>query len=400
MNSNDNTRALLVGIVGAVCSFFIFRGGSGGSAGAGSSGKDPLTALPRDAFMAMTVDATELRQSPIFDALLAGTGPTKGPKDTGNLARALGIGTLADGCGFDPLARVKRLAVAIPEDGERGEFGLAASVDVTSAELERCTKALLDKRGGKAETREVGSFNVLEEGGPRRPRLAYGKGGLLVVGKGTWFDAMLGAADGKAPGLSTAPEHAALRTSLTSKEGFRTPTVLVTAVLPKPLRERLKREMGAELGAEDGTSAAMGGVLGVSSVGLAVRAGAAGQRVDAAAELVCDSADACGAVESFLGKKRLAWGKDLALRVVGFGPLVDTLEIERKGSKVLLRASVASEVLASAIDRAMRWGGGEGDAAPRRKPENVPMPHPPGKPDEKLVAPSTAVPAPTPAASR
>ena len=273
--------------------------------------------------------------------------------------------------------------VAIPEEGERGEFGVAARVEVTRDELEKCTKSLADKRGGRAETREEGSFVVLEDrslGGASSPtsppRLAYGKGGLLVVGKGSWFDAMLGAAERTKPGLREAQEHVALRTSLTSREGFRAPTLLVTAVLPRSLRERLRGEMGAELGARDLSNAAMAGVLGVSAVGIALRAGGGGQNVDAAVELVCDSPEACEAVDKLLKKKRAEWSGDLAIRMIGFGPLLDSFEVKVEGSRLRATASAQGDALAATIDRVLklraRRGAAEGEPSPSlppRRPE-------------------------------
>lgn len=379
---SDPVRAALVGLGGAVFAFFVF----GGVAGIGKAGtSDPLDAMPKASFIVGTVDFAELRRSPIYDAVLgkeaAGSDPVR---------RALGVGPLADACGFDPVSRVQRFAVSVPEEGERGEFGVAARVDVTRDELERCTRALTDKHGGHAETHDVGTFVVLEDsttpaGTAPRPRLAYGRGGLLVVGKGTWFDAMLGAADRTKPGARDAAEHVALRTSLTSREGFRTPTLLVTAILPKALRERLKGEMGAELDASDASSATMAGVLGVSAVGIAMRAGATGQNVDASIELVCDAPEACEAVEKLAQKKRKEWSGDITLRMVGFGPLLDSFEIKREGMRLRATASAGAEALASTIERVMklraRRSAAEGGAPPPRAPDK------PGKrPDELLPA--------------
>ena len=186
----------LIGVLGAAAAFFMF-GGLAGVTKTGSS--DPLDAIPKASFMAATLDVAELRRSPIYDVVF-GDGKEGGPGAADPMRRALGVTALADACGFDPTSRVQRLSLSMPEEGERGEFGVAARVDVTRDELEKCTRSLAEKRGGHAETHDVGSFVVLEDTGSRgstatRPRLAYGRGGLLVVGKGTWFDAMLGAAD-------------------------------------------------------------------------------------------------------------------------------------------------------------------------------------------------------------
>jgi hypothetical protein len=352
---NENVRMALIGIVGAAAAFFMF----GGLGGLGKTGtNDPLDAIPKASFMAATLDFAELRRSPIYDAVF-GNPKEGGPSNADPMRRALGVTALADACGFDPTSRVQRLGLSMPEEGERGEFGVAARVEVTRDELEKCTRALAEKRGGHAETHDVGSFVVLEDsssatGGSARPRIAYGRGGLLVVGRGTWFDAMLGAADRTKPGLREAAEHVALRASLTRHDGFKSPTLLVTALLPRTLRERLKGEMGAESGSHDSSSAIMAGVLGVSAVGVAIHAGGPGQSVDASLELVCDSPEGCEAVEKLAQKKRGEWSRDLSLRMVGLGPLLDSFELKREGAHLRATASAGADALAATIERVMK----------------------------------------------
>jgi len=344
----------VIGVVGAAAAFFMF-GGLGSVGRTGTS--DPFDAIPRSSFMAATLDFAELRRSPIYDAVF-GSGKDGASAAADPMRRALGVTALADACGFDPTSRVQRLGLSMPEEGERGEFGVAARVEVTRDELEKCTRSLAEKRGGHAETHDVGSFVVLEDStggsGAARPRLAYGRGGLLVVGKGTWFDAMLGAADRTKPGLREATEHIALRTSLASHDGFKSPTLLVTAILPRSLRDRLKGEMGAETGSQDGSNAIMAGVLGVSAVGLAIHAGGPGQSVDASIELVCDTAEGCEAVEKLAQKKRGEWSRDLSLRMVGLGPLLDSFELKREGARLRATASSGAEALAATIERVLK----------------------------------------------
>lgn len=362
----NHVRIAMIAILGGVAAFGVF----GGFSGVGKSGSsDPYDAIPKASFIAATVDFAELRRSPMYDVVFGKEAPGADP-----VRRALGVGALTEACGFDPTTRVQKIAVSIPEEGERGEFGVAARVEVTRAELEKCTKALADKRGGRAETRDVGGFVVLEDkslGGASSPRLAYGKGGLLVVGKGTWFDAMLGAANRTMPGLNDAQEHVALRKSLTSREGFRAPTMLVTAILPRSLRDRLKGEMGAEIG-RDLSNAAMAGVLGVSAVGVALAAGGPGQNVDASVELVCDTPEACEAVDKLLKKKRTEWAGDLALRMIGFGALLDSFEVKLEGARLRATATAQGDALAATIDRVLklraRRGAADSPPGPRLAP--------------------------------
>lgn len=395
---NETVRMALIGVLGAAAAFFMF-GGLGGLGKTGPS--DPLDAIPRSSFIAATLDFAELRRSPVYEAAF-GNGRESGPGGDDPMRRALGVTALAEACGFDPTSRVQRLALSMPEEGERGEFGVAARVDVTRDELEKCTRALAEKRGGHAETRDVGSFVVLEDTGASggssgstgggasrgasRPRLAYGRGGLLVVGKGTWFDAMLGAADRRAPGLRDATEHVALRTSMTRHDGFKNPTLLVTALLPRTLRERLKTEMGAEAGSHDSSAAIMAGVLGVSAVGVAIHAGGSGQSVDASIELVCDSAEGCEAVEKLAQKKRAEWSRDLPLRMVGLGPLFDSFELKREGARLRATASSGADALAATLERVMKLRARRSgaDAPPGDLPRPR-APRPPSKPEGEII---------------
>ncbi len=372
---------VILGVGGTLAAFCLF-GGLGRFVKTGPS--DPFDAIPRSTFIAATLDFAELRSSPVYEVVFGKEAPGADP-----MRRALGVSALAEACGFDPATRVQRVAVSVPEEGERGEFGVAAKVEVSRDELETCTRALADKRGGHAETHDVGTFVVLEDksasgtgtSAALRPRLAYGRGGLLVVGKGTWFDAMLGAADHTKPGLRDNAEHVALRTSLTSHDGFRAPTLVATAILPRSLRERLKGEMGAEAGSQDTSNVIMAGVLGVSAVGIAIHTGGPGQNVDASVELVCDDAAACEAVDRLAQKKRGEWSRDLTLRMIGFGPLLDSFEVKREGARLRATASVSGDALASTIERVLKLRArqGAGVAPP-------PRPSMPGVPDETLRA--------------
>lgn len=356
-----DTRALAIGVVAAAGAFVVFRGGSG-SAGDG----DPASAIPKESFLAATIDLAELRRSPVYDAVFG--------KDGAGAEKALGVGKLADACGFDPLGRVGRLAVAVPEEGDSGDFGIAAKITVSRDEIAKCTRGV-----SSGEPKEVGSFGVVETDGKGRASLAYGKDGLLVVSRGRWFGAMLAAAEGAHPSIAASQEHQAIRTSLTRREGWSAPTIVMSALLPADLREKLRHEMRAELGSQDSSAAAMGGVLGVSGVGVALRTGS---RMELAAELVCDTPDACTAVEKLIQKKRLDLSKELSLRMIGLGPLVDSLDTAKEdaGKRVRVTAHADARQLADTIERLLRLRGArkaaaaqqeDADPAPRKTPDET-----------------------------
>lgn len=355
-----------------------FAVGSVVAAQRASGASDPLDAVPRDSFFVATLQAEELRKSPVWEALLGA-----------DATRALGAGELAGACGFDPLMRVERAAFAVPEAGETGDFGVVARVRVTREELQKCTASLSERRGERAHTRESGSFTVLEDEAGKRGAIAYGAGGLLVVGRGEWLEAMMRAADRRGPRVATSEDHASLRRALTSRPGWSTPTVLASALLPDTLRARLKDEMGAEVGAADGSKSAMGGVLGVVSVGLAVRVGGTGKNVDAIAELRCETADGCKEVEKLILEKRLGWSRDITLRMLGFGELVDSLEAKADGTRLVATATARADGLAAALERLQKVRRSRPlDGAPRPAPDVPPTPPrgPQRAPDERLPA--------------
>ena len=96
---------------------------------------DVLEAVPDDAFLVATADMPKLRRSPLYEAVL-------GPSGT----RALGLGGVEAACGFDPATRVENLVFVIPEGGEQGEFGVAATVLVKPDEIKTCALRSPKKR--------------------------------------------------------------------------------------------------------------------------------------------------------------------------------------------------------------------------------------------------------------
>ncbi|MBX3231846.1 MAG: hypothetical protein KIT84_11770 [Labilithrix sp.] len=364
---SQRARVAIVGTLGAAGAFFMF----GGLGLFSSAPTDPDHAVPKSTFLFASINYAELRRSPLHEVLFAEKSESFVDR------RALGITRLADACGFDPLSRVEKLAVAVPEDGDKGDFGVAARVVVSREELGRCTDALTAQRGTKAEAKSLHGFSVIDAGGAS---LAYGHD-LLVAGKGSWLTTMLATADAKNPSVRDAELHTTVRRDLTSKDGWGAPTVLVSAILPRSLRDRIRNEMEGEVGARDAAESAMAGVLGVSAVGVALRAGTGATSAEIAAELVCDAEEACAGVEKLLAKKRFDWSKELSYRMVGLGPLLDSIHIERSGAKVRVTAGAPASALAATLDRILRLRARRA----AQPPEPAPPPEP-RKPDERLPA--------------
>src|SRR3979490_1940676 len=116
MSTRLRNLLFLAGIVGiAVLGFFLAGGAAPPSA---------LDAVPAESFLVATVDLEALRASP-WGAKLGALGES-GRQD------------VKQRCGFDPLARAKELAIAVPEEEAPGEFGVVARGDLGTQDIARC----------------------------------------------------------------------------------------------------------------------------------------------------------------------------------------------------------------------------------------------------------------------
>jgi len=318
-----------------------------------------IDSVPRDAWLVATIDVTALRASPLARPILGGGEKTPIP----------GLGPLVARCGFDPVARLREVVVTSPENGERGDFGVAFSGDFTKDELSKCAENVIRARGGSPAASTRGGFTLVEDtADAMHARLAYREGGPFLVGRGPWLDAMIDATEHKAGRMQ--PEHTELRAALTGKSGAA-PAIVVTALLPASLRDKLKAELGPELGGEG--DKAYAGVLAVSAAGVAVGLGG-GQSVDAAssttditAELRCETPSSCDEVKKLIERKRLAFSRDVTVRLIGLGPLLDSLAVDGHGAALTATARAPSDELARGIQRVIDF---------KSRPAPVPAPVP------------------------
>jgi hypothetical protein len=333
---------------------------------------DPLAAVPDGAFVVATLDVRAIAESPIGEALFGDKGA--------RASTMLGVDSLEATCGFDPLPRVRAVAVSLPEGETHGDFGLAATGDLAKGSLEACAKAVIAKRGGHATTRQQGTFTLVSDDDPKAGSIAMRDGGPFLLGKGPWLDAMIEAAEGRRASMAHGGDeaHRALRGDLEKREPGGV-AVEVTALVPRELRDRVRKDMEG-VGDAAKLGATMDGVLSAGAVGLAIHAGRDGEEARFTAEVQCDgdaAAAACESVEKTILHFRLGWSGDLRLRLVGLGPLIDGLDTKREGATLVLRTHAPASDLAHAINRVTSMSG-------RSKPAPPPPPSP--KPDE-LVKP-------------
>src|SRR5436309_2731024 len=104
------------------------------------AGGRALDAIPAGAILLATADLDDLRASPI-------AGPFLMPG-----REIQGVGKIKDVCGFDPLDKIKDVALGIPASGDSGEFGLAASGDFQEEALLDCAARVIQRRGGQPVT--------------------------------------------------------------------------------------------------------------------------------------------------------------------------------------------------------------------------------------------------------
>jgi hypothetical protein len=294
-----------------------------------------LSAVPRDAWLLATVDVEALRPSPLAQALVGSNGVT-----------IPGLGKVSDACGFEPLARLTRVALVAPE--AEGDFGIAFEGDFGKAELARCAEQVLRARGGNPTTEIRGSFVVVGDAAEgARARLAYRDGGPFLVGRGAWLGTMIDAVDGKAE--RARPELLALRTHLSEHPGAGSPgpAVVVAALLPKTMRDQLRTEMQEP--ARD--SEPYAAVLAVDRAGFSVETGAPGSTTRLDAELHCESPDACAQVKTLVERKRFAASTNPALRLAGLGAAIDSLAVEQSGPMLTVKAEVPTDSLARMAGR-------------------------------------------------
>lgn len=326
-------------------------------AGAPDRTRDVLDAVPEHTFLLVTLDLPKLRASPFA-------------KELSSLHEVTDV---SETCGFDPLARVKTVAIAIPE-AENGEFGLAITHDLSPDELSSCARNVTASRGTSLATKQEGPYVVLESTsgldlGPAA-QIAYRDGAPLLIGRGAWLGSMRASLDGREPRVLSRPAHAALRevAGAGAAPGVR-PSIVATAVLPKGLRDRLRKQMAGEADTERGAQT-MDAVLAVSEVAVAVTTGGEHDPVKLFVELRCERAGACETVRVFVDRKRAGFAAQPVVKVLGFAPLLDAVQLTVQGevldARVELAATDVSRVL-SAVKQA--WSP---SPAPRAPPFPVP----------------------------
>lgn len=312
----------------------------------------PIDAIPGDSFLVATVNGEALRASPF-------RGPFVSLVD-GRLR-------LPSGCPLKASERIDEAALSIPK-GERSELAVAISGHATGDELATCRDVF---PGSSTKTR-AGSFELT--GDPAGVRVGLSTRGPLIIGLGSWPEALANVADGTAPGLGSASPHATLRASLTARLAFP-PALLVTVVPPKSLREDLRAFLGG-----DGAAKAAS-LLQIDAIGVAMSPGEKGKDAELVFEAHCETEAACLDAREFLMARRFDLSQKLGARLAGFGRLLDAFAAEAKGSRVFASTHDSADAVARSL---------EGVVTRYLRPDEPPSPSarppvPPRAPDELLT---------------
>ncbi|HEY3666900.1 MAG TPA: hypothetical protein VGL19_12895 [Polyangiaceae bacterium] len=170
----------------------------------------PLAVVPPGSAFVLDADVARLEQAPL-GPFLAERLFHLVPSDLSAL------------CGFDPLTRLTRLALAVPGAGEATEaqaddFGIVATGRFSAAEISHCASAAITHRGGHAVSSRLGSFETVRDLKGSGGEVAA-KDGLLVVSGGSYFRQLLDSAEGNAPERDPADSRAARHSALRRKLG-------------------------------------------------------------------------------------------------------------------------------------------------------------------------------------
>lgn len=284
-----------------------------------------LDAIPDGAMLLATADVTALRRinalAPIFS-------------ETGEIP---GIGKVREVCGVDPLEHVVDVAMGVPATGSDGDFGLVASGAIDAEALLSCASKVIEARGGRPVVNPIGSFRTVRDSAAfaSSAEIAARDGGPILLGAGSYLRAMIDAADGRVPRVTSDLMHERIAREI--GPGALRVTVVLTPEQRRTLNEELARG-----GAAGSPAAAM---LGVGlSVSVDTRVGLSGL-------VACETANACTDLGQTFETRRTSRTDDPIIRIVGAKPLLERMKIAATGTKITARVDMSTEEATNLVQR-------------------------------------------------
>jgi hypothetical protein len=322
-----------------------------------------LDAIPEGALLVATADLGALRRSPSFAPLLSET------------REIPGLGKVRDVCGFDPLAGLTELGVAVPAAGGDGDFGLVASGVIDPDALLSCASKVIEARGGRSVVNPIGAFRTVRDASQSTSgaEIAVREGGPVLLGAGSYLRSMIDAAEGRVPSARADGDH----TKLAAEAG---PGALRVTVVLTPEQRRTLLEEIALSGAQGSPAAS---VLGL---GLSVTIG---ERVGLSGVVACDAAAPCAELAKIFEGKRATQSGDMLVRLMGLGPILERLKIGSEGPRISARVDMSTDEATELVTRviALRAAAGR---------QRGPVEEDRGPPREAPTAPPTSSAGPPP----
>ena len=299
-----------------------------------SAATSPLALIPPGSAFVLSADVAQLRRAPLGAILAQRFGQLGGPS-----------GDLSTLCGFDPLAALDELALAVPSAGKAEsahaeDFGVVATGHFSAAQITRCASAAISQRGGEPVLAQLGAFSSVRDRKRAGGEVAARDGGLLIVSGGSYFRDLLDAAAGNPSHRehedAKDARHVALRRALGSG------AILASWLLPDGWFERVAGEDAARLSSLRGLQAI-------------------GARVEVAKELRlsllldCAGPDGATAIRAWLEQLRASL-TELPLDPVLAGA-ARRIEIEPAGAQLRLKLTLDRTELTAALDTLLGPGG-------------------------------------------
>lgn len=331
MTSIQKQWALVLAMLGASL-LVVYWGAKATPPGAGA-----LSAVPSETFLVGSVHLPGFAGSPFVDLVSEERG-------------IFGASGLRETCGFDPLTMVTDVAFAVPEAGEGGDFAVIITGPVQAMTLAKCADSVLQKSGEASATSRRGTFTLLQKKSEQRAgakaTIAFREGGPVIVGAGDWLDAVLDTVEGKRANVLVHPGH---QKNIASIPEFGKKAVSASVVLPAPLRERIKKQMGLEVPGKG--ESAMAGVLAVDALAAAFTV--RGASSDVLIRLSCQEERACEEVESLLREKIAGLSKEVFVKLLGLSDTLAHIRFLRGERELVLQGELPSEKLVDLVTRAL-----------------------------------------------
>ncbi len=308
------------------------------SRAAAAGATSPLSLIPPGSAFVLSADIGRLRQ--------AALGPF--------LARRFGqlgssAGDLASLCGFEPLAALDQLALAVPGAGSatsahEGDFGVIATGHFSAAQIIRCAAASITKRGGDPVSSEMGAFSSVRDRAAEGGEVAARDDGPLIVSGGSYFRELLDAAAGN----GRKPEHQDPRDAQHAelRRALGPGTIVATWLLASGWFERVSGDSSARLSPLRSLKA-LGARLDIN------------REVDVSVLLECADTASVAALETLLDQLRSSLGAlPLDPTLIGVAQRIKALP---EGPRLRLDLTLTEPELRALLDTAV---GPAGAAAP------------------------------------